>query len=288
LLLWLFRRFPPRPEHLIYGKAAGERPATEYEQERQFGFHRYFGRGPDMFAGRDVLDLGCGFGGRPVRYREYGARTVTGLEVTEAHAREAARFAAARGTDRVRFLVGLGEALPCRDASFDLVAMYDVLEHVIAPEAVLRECRRVLRPGGWLAVAFPPYYEPTGGSHLHGYATRLPGLNLLFSSATLRSATATLLREQGVDYRRFLRDVPTDKLWNMNGLTARGFKRLVRRLGLRPVVLRYVGHVDPRLLEHTGVARALRRLVYWPGPLLARTPVLQEVFCSRICALLTR
>ncbi len=41
------------------------------------------------------------------------------------------------------------------DAGFDLVTLWDVLEHTPDPKAVLGECRRVLKPGGLLVVNYP-------------------------------------------------------------------------------------------------------------------------------------
>jgi ubiquinone/menaquinone biosynthesis C-methylase UbiE len=48
------------------------------------------------------------------------------------------------------------ERLPYDDASFDLVAGHAVLHHLPAPEAALREMRRVLVPGGALLLAGEP------------------------------------------------------------------------------------------------------------------------------------
>ncbi len=42
-----------------------------------------------------------------------------------------------------------------KDASFDVVTLWDVLEHTSDPKALLQECRRILKPKGLLAVNYP-------------------------------------------------------------------------------------------------------------------------------------
>jgi SAM-dependent methyltransferase len=289
LALALFHRFPPAGDTIF--KAPEDRPAQEYAAEGYpDGFRRHFDeRFPDLFADADVLDLGCGFGGRTVRFLEYGARSVVGLEVTEEHVRHAEAFAAERGvTDRVRFVVGTGEELPCRDASFDLITLMDVMEHVIDPARVLAECHRVLRPRGRVALVFPPYYDLTEGSHLHGYATRLPGLNLVFSTSTLRAATRRLVEDRGVEFDRYFRDVPTDKLWNQNGLTVRGWERVVERSPLRAEWTYLMGHLQYRRLRETGSLFGQGTITYRAAQGVAQIRPLRELTCSRICAVLQK
>lgn len=67
---------------------------------------------------------------------------------------------------RVRFVQGDAAALPFPDAHFDMVTMFDLLEHVLDDRAVARETLRVLRPGGWILMSTPdqdrwryPYYR---------------------------------------------------------------------------------------------------------------------------------
>lgn len=287
-LLMLFERFPPRTS--IF-KASEGRPDQEYEREAARPFHEWFGLSPGaLFDGKDVLDLGSGFGGSAVRFLDYGARSVTGLETSSDKVEHSREFARQRGVENeTRFRMGRGEDLPFPNREFDLVTMHDVLEHVVSPSAVMSEVYRVLRPSGLFATVFPPYYDLTGGSHLHGYVTSVPGLNLVFPTRALKSAARQHLDQHQLNWQAYLREVPTDKLWNMNGLTVRGFKRLVRESRFEPVSIRYLGHRDPRTRNTNPaplsptvrpVVRALQGL--------AQVRVVQEAFCSRVAALLRR
>jgi SAM-dependent methyltransferase len=55
----------------------------------------------------------------------------------------------------LRLQAGSVLGLPFTDASFDLVASYQMLEHVPDPEAALREMLRVVRPGGTISIVSP-------------------------------------------------------------------------------------------------------------------------------------
>ncbi|KQI67268.1 3-demethylubiquinone-9 3-methyltransferase [Loktanella sp. 3ANDIMAR09] len=105
----------------------------------------YFDRYVD-WQGKAVLDLGCAGGFLAEALDDRGA-IVTGIDPAE-QAIGAARDHAAAGGRQITYDVGVGEALPYPDASFDAVACVDVLEHVSDLQQVLCEVARVLKPGG--------------------------------------------------------------------------------------------------------------------------------------------
>jgi ubiquinone/menaquinone biosynthesis C-methylase UbiE len=273
-----------------FKEPAGRAERLEYADECRNPFSRWFGLQPDeLFGGKDVLDLGSGFGGRPVRFSEVGAKSVIGLEISDEHVYHSQLFNQKKGTqNHVRFVVGTGEKIPLPDDAIDLVTMYDVMEHVTSPKQVLSECYRVLRPGGMVAAVFPPYYAYHGGSHLHGYASSLPGLNLIFSNRSLRSASLILFERQKIDYQRWMRDVTPNKLWNLNGLTVRGFHHLVRESPFHVEKIRHLANHDRRLTRKRGLELLLLLPAFWIFEALAQVPFLREGFCARIAALLRK
>lgn len=96
-----------------------------------------------------ALDCGCATGGNARILRSRGWR-VTGVNNNEAEAALAREFC-----DEV-VCGDLNQALPfAEDASYDLVVLSHVLEHLVDPGILLRDVRRVLRPAGQVAVALP-------------------------------------------------------------------------------------------------------------------------------------
>ena len=98
------------------------------------------------WQGKDVLDLGCA-GGFMAEAMALRGANVTGIDPAKGAIEAARRHAATEGL-RIGYDVGVGEALPYADASFDAVVCVDVLEHVADLGKVLAEVARVLRPGG--------------------------------------------------------------------------------------------------------------------------------------------
>jgi ubiquinone/menaquinone biosynthesis C-methylase UbiE len=99
-----------------------------------------------------ALDLGCG-DGRLTR-ELLGSKVLVGADVSPV----ALSRARARLPESVE-LVELtpGAALPFADNEFELVLCAETIEHVQDVQGLLSEARRVLRPGGWLAVTTPAH-----------------------------------------------------------------------------------------------------------------------------------
>ena len=115
---------------------------------------------PDLheaFAGRDqrklrLLDIGCGTGRFLDSVKQVWPRLqITGLDMSDAYIRHAKRHLKRSQTS---FIVGKAEEIPLPDNSQDAVTSI-FLFHELPPKIrriALRECARVLKPGGRLVL----------------------------------------------------------------------------------------------------------------------------------------
>jgi cyclopropane fatty-acyl-phospholipid synthase-like methyltransferase len=104
--------------------------------------------------GENVLDAGCGAGAEATQVaEEYGVQ-VTGVTISPVGRDVAEARAEEKGlSDRVKFEVGDYHALDLPDDHFDAVIAIEALMHAMDLNKALLELRRVLRPGGRLAIA---------------------------------------------------------------------------------------------------------------------------------------
>jgi SAM-dependent methyltransferase len=126
--------------------------------------------GFDRWAGRDVLEIGCGAGLDLVRFAQNGARA-TGIDIAAKAIELARRYCEVAGV-RATLLEADGASLPFGDSQFDLVYCHGVLPFARDPAAIVAEGRRVLRPGG---TAIFMVYNRRSWVHL---ASRLAGIRL--------------------------------------------------------------------------------------------------------------
>jgi ubiquinone/menaquinone biosynthesis C-methylase UbiE len=141
-----------------------------------------------------ALDLGCGDGRLTSLLR---AQNVTGADVSQV----ALERAAARLPDARLELVRPDEPLPFPDNEFELVLCAETIEHVRDVQLLLSEARRVLQPGGTLALTTPAHSRLTGLALLvGGFERRFDPLSPHLRFFTRRSLRA-LLNELGFELR---------------------------------------------------------------------------------------
>ena len=129
--------------------------ATTYDEaraltpERRRRWQRLLSVHVDRTAVSLVIDLGCGTGRfSEMLATELGARVI-GLDPSEKMIDQTRRKPA---TSPVVFGRASAHALPLMDGCVDLVFMSQIYHHLPDPAAVARECRRVLRVGGYVCV----------------------------------------------------------------------------------------------------------------------------------------
>ena len=141
-------------------------------------------RGAGLLARRDaplpqadarLLDVGCGGAWLGDHFDDY-----TGIDVSP----EAVEAARSRG--REVLLADGDEPLPFDDESFDGVVLKDVLEHVADPVTLVREVRRVLRPGGRVFASSPDAQRWVWDDYTHRRPFTRKSFRLLFEDQGLR------------------------------------------------------------------------------------------------------
>ena len=101
-----------------------------------------------------ILDVGCGTGDLSIELFEKTGAQVTGIDFC----RPMLELASAKAP-HVRFIEGDALRLPFADATFDCVTIGFALRNLASVEQGLAELRRVLKPGGMLAVL--EFSQPT-------------------------------------------------------------------------------------------------------------------------------
>ena len=211
-----------------------------------------------LFRGRRVLDFGASHGPGVCALLELGAAEVVGVEPEAAWVRAGQPILAAGGWGERAALIHVADTrvLPFPDASFDLVLVNAVLEHIPQPRAAwIRELWRVLRPGGHLLVnETPNKYLPRDV-----HTTGLMWVPWLPREAARRYA---VLRGR---YR-------ADGDWESSGWRGLGFYEMVRALPTPYELVPEASRPRHRLLTRLGLPASL--LDPYPTWLL-RKPVTQ-------------
>jgi ubiquinone/menaquinone biosynthesis C-methylase UbiE len=185
--------------------------------------------------GKRILDIGCGVGAFVRRLREFSDE-VYGTDIDAENV--------AKGADQVPNLgLAVGEAMPFRDETFDVILLHEVLEHVDDDVQTLRESRRILAPGGRIVVFCPNRMYPF---ETHGIFL---GKRYVFGNIPLVGYLPDVARDRLVPHAR--------------AYTAGQLRRVYRRAGLRAQVhTQVMPGFDHIAARRRVVGRGLRYFMY--------------------------
>ena len=179
---------------------------------------------PLSFAGRNVLDVGCGRGVLCVEAARQGAAHVTGIDFKVDEARVYLERQEPGLSARVMLVETNGDLGELGDQQFDMILSKDSFEHYDDPEGFLASIMARLSPGGTLAIGFGPLWKSPTGGHI-GYMTPLPWAHLLFPESVIMAE------------RRRFRPEECARRWSevrggLNQMTLGRFQRILRTSGL--------------------------------------------------------
>lgn len=247
------------------------RPPAETRQESfEAGFpssDRFFARLPRLrIEGRSVLDMGCGLGATCFWLAEHGASRVVGVDIQEVgFANEKLRTEYGHLAGRVSF-ARITDGDPFRIDPVDLVISKETFEHILDPVAYVETIKRVLAPGGELAIGFGPLWKAPWGGHI-SFMTRVPWAHLIFPEEVIMAERRRFRPDE--DARCF-----EEILGGLNRMTSQRFNEIMDGAGFRSTSI----SINPR----AEASSPLRRGMLAGMDAARRVPGLGEYFIQSI------
>ena len=229
-----------------------------------------------------VLDAGCGGGGMPLSMAEE-ADAVVGIDPAPRFQSAGVTLGRERAMRNLRFAQADGMFLPFRTGSFDLVLSHAVIEHVADAPLYLRECARVLAPGGHVYLSTAPYLS-FAGAHLPRLKLQVPlhlllGRRAAFSTFRFLARHAPWTLKEPANENSFIKaarrgEIKDDDL--LEKVRVSRLRRQIREAGLSIV------------REELHVTSTVRRLPAAVARWLRDSPVTQDALISNIEYVLTK
>ena len=174
------------------------------------------------------LDLGCGDG----RITERAARIVGAKEVYGVDIDNSALESAKLRRIKTLLLDLSKDQIPLNDNSIDLITAFEIIEHLVNPDHMLREAFRVLKPNGYFLISTP---------NLASWPNRI-ALLLGYQPYNVEVSTEILA---GVPWRAYSFTKPSG---HIRAYTLRALKEVLLHHGFKIVKIRGAPGVNPRKL----------------------------------------
>ena len=223
-----------------------------------------------------VLDAGCGGGGMPLSLAEE-TRHVVGIDPVNRFGDAGVRLGRERSLRNLDFALADGMALPFTSGAFDLVLSHAVIEHVADAPLYLRECARVLAPGGRMYLSTSPYLS-FAGAHLPRLKVPVPvhllfGRRVAFATFVFLARHAAWTLREPANENSFIKlarrgDIKEDDL--LEKVTVSRLRDQIASAGLRIV------------REELHVTATVRRLPAFVAEAVRRDGGIRDVFVSNM------
>ena len=136
-------------EHMHHGYYGPDGAEKKERRQAQIDLIEAVLQWADIAQAKAILDVGCGIGGSSLYLAERYGATATGITLSPVQANRATERAQ-EANIAATFQVADALQMPFADGSFDFVWSMESGEHMPDKEQFLRECVRVLKPGGTL------------------------------------------------------------------------------------------------------------------------------------------
>jgi 2-polyprenyl-3-methyl-5-hydroxy-6-metoxy-1,4-benzoquinol methylase len=211
------------------------------------------------FAGKTVLDVGCGWGSLSARAARSGATRVVGVDLDAASPEERISERYPDVADRVSFVATKGQLAEIAGEEFDLVISKDSMEHFPQPEAFVPLMADLVKAGGELAVGFSPLWKSPNGGHID-FMTRVPWAHLVFSEKTIMAERRRFRPEEHAESFSEIKG-------GLNKMTFTRFSAMMADTGFEPI------YFETNVSDNPAV-KAMKAI--------AKVPPLREYFTTGI------
>ena len=183
------------PAGAVYGQAHEVGSREFFDEVERHRYQEYAPWMPELmgfkdFAGKRLLEVGCGMGTDLLQFARGGAK-VTGVDLTPRSIELSRRHLSLYGQTG-EFAIADCERLPFADESFDVAYSNGVLHHTADTPGAVREIHRVLRPGGQARVML--YHRRS-----FGFWTQVVLLHGLLKGEFLRGHSAADIMSKHVE-----------------------------------------------------------------------------------------